>query len=335
MAIDYDQDIAPLRQQYFPMLAGDKGFDQAMKYRQEVTMPMQLHTMKIERHSMSMMQADLAYENQKLELTRSRLKTQSQLQFMEKLPELMQDLENITGDPDKDPYEATKSLIGLQMKYLPSAQHNPLLGNLFNFAGQSIAANRSQTEKEEREARADESRKLGQMTQLAQMGGYDQARDLAGAEVDENEAPIMDLAKIYQDRGVATSELQAQKAEAHTIGQMGARAKEIETALRGMNTETVNANWDFAVTGSPKEASTKIADEFVLKKINKAALVSYYIDMMKSYGYSPKKADVEAMDDRELYQNTLEKVLEQRRILEQYSRGGAGKSPNASALMGS
>ena len=65
MAIDYNQDIAPLRQEYFPMLAGERGFDQAMKYRQDVLMPMQMQTMKLEQHAMSMQRQDLAYEAQK------------------------------------------------------------------------------------------------------------------------------------------------------------------------------------------------------------------------------------------------------------------------------
>ena len=172
MAIDYDQDIAPLRQQYFPMIAGDKGFDQAMKFRQETIMPMQLHTMKLEQHSMSMRQQDIAYENQKLELSRSRQKTQSQLQFMEKLPDLMVELESLVGDPDIDPYEANKSLLHLQMKYLPSAQHNPLLSNLLTSAGASLNTDRIRREKEEaaalRASERAESRKFGLLTQLAQ-----------------------------------------------------------------------------------------------------------------------------------------------------------------------
>ena len=150
MAIDYNQDIAPLRQQYFPMLMGERGFDQAMKYRQEVIMPMQAHTMKMESHAMSMQAQDLANEKLKFDIMQSRQKAKSQLDFMEKLPDLMDQIESITSDPEKDSYTATKNLIGLQMEYLPSAQHNPLISNLFNFAGNSINVDRIRQEKEDR-----------------------------------------------------------------------------------------------------------------------------------------------------------------------------------------
>ena len=62
MAIDYDQDIAPLRRQYFPMLVGNQGFDQAMKYREEVTVPMQDRTMKLQSNLRSLQQQKLTFE---------------------------------------------------------------------------------------------------------------------------------------------------------------------------------------------------------------------------------------------------------------------------------
>ena len=64
--IDYNQDIAPLRQNYFPTLVGERGFDQSMDYHNKVLMPMRMQTMKLEQHAMSMKRQDLAFETQKL-----------------------------------------------------------------------------------------------------------------------------------------------------------------------------------------------------------------------------------------------------------------------------
>ena len=183
--LDYNQDIAPLRQQYFPMLAGDRGFDQAMDYHQKVFMPMQQHTMKLEQHAMSMQRQDLAYETQKFSLAQSRQKAKSQLDFMEKLPDLMSQLDAITNDPEKDSYTATKDLIGLQMQYAPSMQHNPLIGTLFTSANKALNVDRIRQEKEEREAEKEESRKFGIMTMLAQQGATEQTRAAAGPVVDD------------------------------------------------------------------------------------------------------------------------------------------------------
>ena len=327
MAINYDQDIAPLRQQYFPMLMGERGFDQAMKYRQETLMPVQMHTMKMEQHAMSRRSQDLAYENQKLELTRSRQKTQSQLKFMERLPSMMQELENITGDPDKDPYTATKSLIALQMKYLPDSQHNPLIGNLFTTAGNSIGIDRLRKEKEEsaalRVSEKEESREFGLMAQLAQVGDKEGVMALAGEDIDPLERGYVGLAETYNERGLASAEAVVDKNRRAALGKTAARYKEFEGALRGMTSPKSSNEWasiDLNV-GNTKQITTKITEEF-LDNIDIDQVKGIYVDLMKRSGSNINADALKKQGEenpRELYQMTLEKVLEQRRLLEQYT----------------
>jgi hypothetical protein len=320
----------PSREEYFPELMGTRSFDRAMQYRQKHIMPMQAHTMKMQSHAMSMRGQDLANEKLKFDLMQSRQKAKSQLDFMEKLPDLMGRIESITSDPEKDSYTATKNLIGLQMEYLPSAQHNPLIGNLFNFAGNSINVDRIRQEKEEREAEKEESRKLGVMTQLAQIGATDALRTAAGEEIDEKEAPLLALGQAYEKRDLAKTQKEADKlkaaAESAAIGRASSTFKSYESALRGMTVKSTQTDWSNMTAptmGDIKQISNQVSKGFDIGKANKQELAATYIDVMRRSGITVNKVAVleKAENDTEnLYRETLEKVLEQQRLFGQYGQ---------------
>ncbi len=328
--INYNQDIAPLRQQYFPMLMGERGFDQAMKYRQEVIMPMQTHTMKMQSHAMSMQAQDLANEKLKFDLMQSRQKAKSQLDFMEKLPDLMGRIEGITSDPEKDSYTATKDLIGLQMEYLPSAQHNPLISNLFNFAGNSINVDRIRQEKEDRKEKEAESRKFGRMSQLAQVGAVDAIIAAAGEEIDPEEQDYVSLGQTYKSAGAAKTKAASDKAaaaaESAAIGRASSTFKSYESALRGMTVKSTQTDWSnmtAPTAGDIKQISNQVSEGFDIGKANKQELAATYIDVMRRFGRNPDKAlvlEAAENDTENLYRETLEKVLEQQRLFGQYGQ---------------
>ena len=321
MAIDYDQDIAPLRQQYFPMIAGDKGFDQAMKFRQETIMPMQLHTMKLEQHSMSMRQQDIAYENQKLELSRSRQKTQSQLQFMEKLPDLMVELESLVGDPDIDPYEANKSLLHLQMKYLPSAQHNPLLSNLLTSAGASLNTDRIRREKEDaaalRASEREEARKFGLMTQLAQVGDEEGVVALAGDEVDSKESGYVGLANTYSKRNEVSAAALAEKDRRYKVGETVGQYDDYQKILMGMTSDKATPHWNLGEYADTTQAAAGVAQ--FIGKVDVSQVKEIYRDIMARSGRTVDRNLLNQMakdNPKKLYENTVAKILEHKRLLQ-------------------
>lgn len=324
--IDFNQDIAPLRQQYFPMLVGEQAFDQAMKYRQEVLMPMQMQTMKMQQHAMSMRAQDLAYEKQKFDLKQSRQKAKSQLDFMEKLPDLMTRLEGITSDPEKDSYTATKELISLQMEYLPSAQHNPLLGNLFNFAGNSINVDRIRREKEERELEKAESRKFGRMSQLAQVGAVDAVISAAGEEIDPEEQDYVSLAQTYKRAGEAKTKAATDKAEAEAtasaMGKIAARYKSDESTLKSMTTQSTQNQWENMTApkagGDIQQIVDNVSEGFNLKETDKIRLQELYVDVMRRSGITVDQEALKNADTKDLFRSTYAKVLEQQTILGQY-----------------
>ena len=139
MAIDFNQDIAPLRQQYFPMLAGERGFDQAMKYRQEVLVPMQQQTMQLQEHGMRMRQQELAYNQQKFNLNQARDSARRKNEAMERIPEVMDQLITVIDRKDQNIFDQQKDLAKLQMQYQTTAQFSPLINNLFNSASNSLS----------------------------------------------------------------------------------------------------------------------------------------------------------------------------------------------------
>jgi hypothetical protein len=139
MAIDFNQDIAPLRQQYFPMLAGERGFDQAMKYRQEVLMPMQQQTTQLQEHGMRMRQQELAYNQQKFNLNQARDSARRKNEAMERIPEVMDQLITVIDRKDQNIFDQQKDLAKLQMQYQTIAQFSPLINNLFNSASNSLS----------------------------------------------------------------------------------------------------------------------------------------------------------------------------------------------------
>jgi len=326
--LDYNQDIAPLRQQYFPMLAGDRGFDQAMDYHQKVFMPMQQHTMKLEQHAMSMKRQDLAYETQKFSLAQSRQKAKSQLDFMEKLPDLMSQLDAITNDPEKDSYTATKDLIGLQMQYAPSMQHNPLIGTLFTSANDALNVDRIRQEKEEREEAKEESRKFGLMTMAAQQGATDLTRKLAGPEVDDAEQAYIGLSDVFKDAKDAKTKAAYDKlmaeTEAAAIGKVAARYKSDESTLKSMTTQSTQNQWENMTApkagGDIQQIVDKVSEGFNLKEEDKITLQELYVDVMRRSGIAVNQEAVENANTKDLFRSTYAKVLEQQTILGQYGQ---------------
>jgi len=310
------------------MLTGDTGFNQAMDYRQKVLMPMRQQTMKMEQHAMSMQRQDLAYEAQKFSLAQSRQKAKSQLDFMEKLPDLMSQLDAITNDPEKDSYTATKDLIGLQMQYAPSMQHNPLIGTLFTSANNALNADRIRQEKEDREAEKAESRKFGLMTMAAQQGATDLTKKLAGPEVDDAEQAYIGLSDVFKDAKDAKTKAAYDKlmaeTEAAAIGKVDARYKEFESILKGMTTKSTQNQWENMTApkagGDIQQIVNKVSDGFDIGKANKIRLQELYVDVMARSGIQVDKEALKDANVEDLFRSTYSKVLEQRRILGQYGQ---------------
>jgi hypothetical protein len=146
MAINYDQDIAPLRQQYFPMLMGERGFDQAMKYRQETLMPMQMHTMKLEQHQMASESHRMSQETQSFRLEESRRRAKDEAEAHQMIPDFVDAQLGLANDPSKDPFEKAQGIAALYSQLPSFALTNPAVSAVFG-AANSITQSQFNAEK--------------------------------------------------------------------------------------------------------------------------------------------------------------------------------------------
>ena len=98
MAIDFNKDIAPLRQQYFPMLTGASQFDRSMAYDQEVLSPLRQRVVGLQNSLIDMRRQELLYKRQKLELKQQREQMRMQREINDAKPLIEQRLAEITDD---------------------------------------------------------------------------------------------------------------------------------------------------------------------------------------------------------------------------------------------
>lgn len=215
--------VTPPREQYFPELMGIRSFDRAMKYRQEVVMPMQMQTMKMQQQAMALQQQELAYKQQKFQLRRARKTARRENEALEKIPEVIESISNISNDPSKDNFAQQRDLAQLQLKYASVSQFSPLVTNLFNSATRSID---NQSKMRERDAgkiyqAAVSGVSPEKIAQLANLDGY----------ISSSDEISLEIAKAVKEKGYAKTQkelsdfqfeqqkeyLKAQQSEAESI----------------------------------------------------------------------------------------------------------------------
>ena len=95
MDFDFDNDIAPLKSQYFPVLVGQDEFDRSMEYDQQVLTPLRNRVVGLQQSMVEMRRQDLLYQRQKAELNRQREQARMDRQVTEMLPEVEERLQEL------------------------------------------------------------------------------------------------------------------------------------------------------------------------------------------------------------------------------------------------
>ena len=140
--IDFNQDIAPYRQQFFPMLAGKQGFDSAMQFHQTVYMPMQEQLMKLR-------QQDLAYRTQKLAFREKRDDMRREREANEAIPMIEDRLREIRTS-DATAMEKREAFTDLAMSNVGLINNSPSIASLFSFQD-TLLKNRMTAEAKEQQ----------------------------------------------------------------------------------------------------------------------------------------------------------------------------------------
>lgn len=314
--IDYNQDIAPLRQQYFPMLAGEQAFDQAMKYRQEVLMPMQMQTMKMEEQQMRMRQQDLSYKQQQFNLRQARKAARRENEAMDRLPEVIDQLNSIIDRPDQNVFDQQRDIAKLQMQYQTVAQYAPLFNNLFNSASNSVSNQYKQQEEVS-----------GLLYQAAVSGvPVDTIRQQAEADgiTTPREQISIDIAEAVSKKGVTKALKEQQEFEMKRDEDLQearvARGKDLIGSLKELIPDEKSGSFEGAAFLSATDDDTTLdflqkADDSQ-KAYNRAVLESIYVETLpldKQIELETSGRSLSELSDIDLFKGAYNRAMRMQR----------------------
>jgi len=220
MDIDFNQDIAPLRQQYFPMLAGERGFDQAMKYRQEVLMPMREQTLNLYRTQQQIRSQDLAFEQQQFAFQQAREKAKRENEAFAMKPVIDEKINSLLDDEVMSTDDKMAELGKLSLSVAPYLTRDSPLTQMFSVTSgifQSLAASE---QKKKAEALRKEKETLGLVDLASKIGKFDLAEELASADgISTAESLMMAAGKQSYEQGQQEKERLTKLAEAKAYGE--------------------------------------------------------------------------------------------------------------------
>ena len=239
MAIDFNQDIAPLRQQYFPMLMGERGFDQAMKYRQEVLMPMQQQTLKMQEQQMQIRSQDLAYKQQKFNLRRSREAARRDNEAFAMKPVIDEKINSLLDDEVMSTDDKMAELGKLSLSVAPYLTRDSPLTQMFSVTSGIFQSQAASEQKKKAEALRKEQETLGLVDLASKIGKFDLAEELAGADgISTAESLMMAAGKQSYEQNQQEKERLTKFAEIQAYGEATSKyvdlLKNFKSSLAGL-----------------------------------------------------------------------------------------------------
>jgi len=220
MDIDFNQDIAPLRQQYFPMLAGERGFDQAMKYRQEVLMPMREQTLNLYRTQQQIRSQDLAFEQQQFALQQAREKAKRENEAFAMKPVIDEKINSLLDDEVMSTDDKIAELGKLSLSVSPYLTRDSPLTQMFSVTSGIFQSQAASEQKKKAEALRKEKETLGLVDLASKIGKFDLAEELASADgISTAESLMMAAGKQSYEQGQQEKERLTKLAEAKAYGE--------------------------------------------------------------------------------------------------------------------
>lgn len=214
--IDYNQDIAPLQQQYFPMLTGQRGFDRAMQYRQQVIMPMQQQTLNMQKAANEVRAQDLAFKKSKFELRQARDKAKKESEAYAMKPMIDQKLNELLNDNTKSAAEKFVDLGKMSLAASPYLTAGSPLTQMFNATNNTLRSIASIEDKKEKKAEDKEKQDLNLISLAAQAGQFDLAQGVAETSDASSTAEQIYMAAGKQQYETEQGKLAAAQQKAQT-----------------------------------------------------------------------------------------------------------------------
>lgn len=305
MAIDFNQDIAPLRQEYFPMLAGSRGFDQAMKYRQEVLMPMQMQTIKLMQQQQAMDMQDLAYQRQQFEFDQVRKKAVADNEALAMRPIINDKINSIFEDDTLDTNQKLVEIGKVSMSAAPYLGAGSPLNQMFSTAtdvlkAQSFADEQQRKKSlfEEEKQRRQEAEELSLVESASKIGEFDMAKEIAerSGEISTAEELMMKAGKQAQEQ---TLGLARQKASEEAAKSYVSNLKSFQTSLGQLKLGEAKAKKDKEGEIMKDAFGKVIYEEPEFDAISKSRLVASLRFLLKDLPSIDK--EIEGRSDTELF----------------------------------
>tara|TARA_R110001592_G_scaffold258230_3_gene522009 strand:- start:2012 stop:3037 length:1026 start_codon:yes stop_codon:yes gene_type:complete len=239
--INYNQDIAPLRQQYFPMLSGERGFDAAMKYRQEVVMPMRQQTMKLQQQALAMQQQEMAFEKQQFDLGRAREKAKRESEAFKMAPMIQEKVSSLLDEATGTPAERFAELGKLSVSIAPYLTAGSPLSQMISATGNTIKSQDVFVKEEEakalrakQEEERQDQRDLTLVQGFAARGQTDKAQEIAARR-----GGVSEFEELGMATGTQTYMSGIQEAERREAGaRASARQKDVAGYLSRLDKYT-------------------------------------------------------------------------------------------------
>lgn len=149
MALDFAQDIAPLRQQYFPMLSGTAAFDRNMEYETTVLDPLRQRLANAQKDAVNLQIQNVAFQRQKMALRQQRDEMRQQKELLEAQPFIEKRLEEIRLS-DGTPQQKREAFTKVAMENVGLISRSPVLSSLFQFQDKLLTNRMQEDEKEQR-----------------------------------------------------------------------------------------------------------------------------------------------------------------------------------------
>lgn len=152
MELDFATDIAPLRQQYFPMLVGQKAFDRGMAFREQVINPMQDRMLKAQDQMLRMQERDLNFRMANLQF--QQLQDKYRMERESENPAFYEQVDAILSS-DKPVAERKADLADFTFRSLDTLQYSEKAQRALSAANSRLVAldNLDKTNKQEEERR--------------------------------------------------------------------------------------------------------------------------------------------------------------------------------------
>jgi len=313
MAINYNQDIAPLRQQYFPMLMGERGFDQAMKYRQEVIMPMRKQTLDLQSQMIRIKNQELSNQQLTLNLDKSRRDAKFQMDMMDRMPAVMEDITSIIENPNTDHFSKNKEIAMYRMGLSPKMQNSPELASIFSSAVTAVGQDQAKEKQESALKTSARARKLGQIHSMLQSGNIKAAQEVIGSTIEEDEEGLSAWAASAAEQKKAAAELKEATREETRRQEVIGNVEELEKTILALKPKSPKGSGlAVAVTeGTVGQAPPQPTGDktFQWAETDKGDLVRYYklLERLNKEAPDPKIGE---KGEEELRDMILEKINE-------------------------